>query len=297
MDRTRVVTNALLQLDRFVEKLNWFLRTLYTVLTLSLLFSASLVYLKYLLPLVFKSLPLLVAALHTVFSFYLLFSVLSNYVLCLRTCAGVVQLHADVEANAHSSHPQSNPNTAVIRSELWRFCTVCQTYKPPRAHHCSLCNVCFFRLCHHCPALGKCIGQNNYPFFFRLIYSASVGSAFAALTCAYLYSTTHDSNTLFFTAVAACSMSISLTFLFCWNLFLLATGQTTVEWLENIALRRRGPAPPEWGRFSGPFNRGFRRNVQEAFGSFSSRLVPWWFILLLPVPRREGPHSLEKGTG
>ena len=30
-----------------------------------------------------------------------------------------------------------------------RFCTHCSTYKPPRAHHCSVCKKCVLKMDHH----------------------------------------------------------------------------------------------------------------------------------------------------
>lgn len=32
-----------------------------------------------------------------------------------------------------------------------RQCRVCHSFKPPRAHHCSICNRCVVKMDHHCP--------------------------------------------------------------------------------------------------------------------------------------------------
>lgn len=33
----------------------------------------------------------------------------------------------------------------------WTVCTRCETYRPPRAHHCRICERCIRRMDHHCP--------------------------------------------------------------------------------------------------------------------------------------------------
>jgi len=33
----------------------------------------------------------------------------------------------------------------------WTVCTRCETYRPPRAHHCRICKRCIRRMDHHCP--------------------------------------------------------------------------------------------------------------------------------------------------
>lgn len=33
----------------------------------------------------------------------------------------------------------------------WTVCTRCETYRPPKAHHCRICKRCIRRMDHHCP--------------------------------------------------------------------------------------------------------------------------------------------------
>ena len=32
-----------------------------------------------------------------------------------------------------------------------KYCKRCKAYKPPRAHHCSMCRRCVVKMDHHCP--------------------------------------------------------------------------------------------------------------------------------------------------
>lgn len=39
------------------------------------------------------------------------------------------------------------------------YCNHCKHWKPPRAHHCGVCQRCTLRMDHHCPFTGNCIGS------------------------------------------------------------------------------------------------------------------------------------------
>lgn len=40
---------------------------------------------------------------------------------------------------------------AEFEREEWTVCSRCETYRPPRAHHCRICKRCVRRMDHHCP--------------------------------------------------------------------------------------------------------------------------------------------------
>lgn len=53
----------------------------------------------------------------------------------------------------------------------WTVCTRCETYRPPRAHHCRICKRCIRRMDHHCPWINNCVGERNQKYFLQfLIY-------------------------------------------------------------------------------------------------------------------------------
>lgn len=57
----------------------------------------------------------------------------------------------------------------------WTMCTRCDTYRPPRAHHCRICQRCIKRMDHHCPWINNCVGERNQKYFIQfLIYVGMV---------------------------------------------------------------------------------------------------------------------------
>jgi len=59
--------------------------------------------------------------------------------------------------------------------EEWTVCTRCETYRPPRAHHCRICQRCIRRMDHHCPWINNCVGERNQKYFLQfLVYVAAL---------------------------------------------------------------------------------------------------------------------------
>lgn len=82
-----------------------------------------------------------------------------------------------VEGGAAEQHERSDRDDNVER-----YCEKCGQMKPARAHHCRVCNRCVMRYDHHCPFVMNCIGEKNYPYFFKFCMYATL-SALISLVC------------------------------------------------------------------------------------------------------------------
>ncbi|KAH7287534.1 hypothetical protein KP509_32G060600 [Ceratopteris richardii] len=131
-----------------------------------------------------------------------------------------------------------------------RYCQKCESYKPPRAHHCRVCKRCVLRMDHHCIWINNCVGHNNYKAFFLFVFYVVTACSYALIliagyTIEFLRDDeerTHSSvNQQTGTSVSApvvlkvvCAvilvpLSVALIVLLGWHVYLLLNNQTTIE--------------------------------------------------------------------
>ena len=78
----------------------------------------------------------------------------------------------DVNMNIHEKNGLNKGKDGLDKDVLsGKYCLACGHYKPPRAHHCSKCQICVDRMDHHCVWLRACVGFANHRYFIQfLIY-------------------------------------------------------------------------------------------------------------------------------
>lgn len=75
-----------------------------------------------------------------------------------------------------------------------KFCKICNSLKPRRAHHCGKCNSCALTLDHHCYMLG-CIGFfNKKSFILTNIYGVTIMAIGITYNFFYLWDAFEDKN-------------------------------------------------------------------------------------------------------
>ena len=67
---------------------------------------------------------------------------------------------------------------AVLIRQVTSVCKKCIAPKPPRTHHCSVCDACCLKMDHHCPWLNGCVGHFNHRFFFLYMIYTVLGCLF-----------------------------------------------------------------------------------------------------------------------
>lgn len=71
-----------------------------------------------------------------------------------------------------------HPPTDRELEQVTTICKKCIAPKPPRTHHCSVCNACVLKMDHHCPWLNNCVGHFNHRHFFLYMVFTVTGCAF-----------------------------------------------------------------------------------------------------------------------
>ncbi len=142
---------------------------------------------------------------------------------------------------------------------LKRFCQKCNAYKPPRAHHCRVCQKCVLRMDHHCVWINNCVGHKNYKAFFLFLFYAVLAVGHSAMILSWNMVTSESDNRKkkisnnsaagnsstsgawdwdAICEVAALMISfpllIAIGLLFTWHVWLTSKNCTTIEHYEGV---------------------------------------------------------------
>ncbi|KAM9424733.1 palmitoyltransferase ZDHHC16B isoform 2-T3 [Pholidichthys leucotaenia] len=191
-----------------------------------------------------------------------------------------------------------HPSKGKVNIPSVSICKKCITPKPPRTHHCSICNVCVLKMDHHCPWLNNCVGHFNHRYFFSFCIYMSLGCIYCSISSRNLfmeaysavesyYQTPRPDDTLRETTAHKCviflwvltsSVAVALGGLTLWHAMLISRGETSVErhinCKETKRLKEKGKV------FRNPFHHGRLNNWRILFGV--EKRSHWLTRVLLP---------------
>jgi len=195
-----------------------------------------------------------------------------SHLVCMLTDPGAVETNS----------------SELCKDEPGPQCLKCNCVKPPRAHHCSVCQRCILKMDHHCPWVNNCVGKYNQKHFILFMF-------YIFLACLYTFGMLflRGSYCLGGNEAKLCKrpreeasldMFLGLMAFFMAGMFCLFTGVMIYDQLVCILNNTSGI---EMLKNTPVEQRSSRINLEEAFGG---KLGVQWFI---PTPVRDNRISLE----
>ncbi|KAJ8673088.1 hypothetical protein QAD02_004349 [Eretmocerus hayati] len=133
----------------------------------------------------------------------------------------------------------------------WTVCTRCETYRPPRAHHCRICRRCIRKMDHHCPWINNCVGEKNQKYFIQfLVYVGALAVyAIGLVISSWMYECPQCSNDIGIEQLRMLHSAILLVESILFGLFAVAIlvyqfqaileDETAVEKVQGVYVQRR----------------------------------------------------------
>ena len=169
-------------IDAMMEPVYWcidkgttYIGLLMVVMVTILTTSVVVFWYKYLLPTIFTYSNFWFSY-HIMVAHYLLINIVFHYYKSVSTSPGLPPKHK----------PMEDITGAVV-------CKHCVQPKPPRTHHCSICETCFLKMDHHCPWVNNCIGHFNHRYFVSFCIFMWFGTVYVSTSCYDLF-TYHFGN-------------------------------------------------------------------------------------------------------
>lgn len=212
-------------------------------------------------------------ALLTLLGLWLLGNLLFNYLSCMLVGPGSPPAEmSEACKEALLDDPERRADAP------FRYCPKCQVVKSMRSHHCSMCRMCVNKMDHHCPWVNTCVGHDNHRYFLLfLFYLCMAGLFFLSVSLSNVLRVFRHqrsdeghrmSMSFMLASVLSFSAVIAAGLFLIWNIFLIGTNQTTIEFYGNWV-----------DRTANIYNLGYYRNFEEVFGTDK------WYLWLLPSRR------------
>jgi len=258
--------------------ITFFLGIFCIVLAISLISAVSWVIMNSIAPILFPSAPLS-RTLYLCLYVWLITNVFFNYFACLWAGPG----YADPLLTVDALSLPVGSNIPLGKGD----CRHCKAPKPPRAHHCPMCDKCVLKMDHHCPWINGCVGFNNQRYFCLFLLYLWLATLDVVLSIGLLrmgiveqpYGTSSSLSEapILFSFVLSLAIFVAMTLFVGWNGHLVMTNQTSIE--VQINRQRSAEYRSSGVVYCNPYNLGLRANVQQVFGNFRYA----WSILLPSV--------------
>ncbi|CAF0742558.1 unnamed protein product [Rotaria sordida] len=246
---------------------------------------------------------------HLIIGHWLLINTIMHYYFAIAKSPGfVVELKKELSTQEELSYTK---------------CLKCDVMRPPRAHHCKVCQKCVVRYDHHCPWINNCVGYRNHVHFILFCFFMALISAYATivgqkqfqlvmfhdqilfglfapiLQPEELVTTIIEHKTigpitgvltlfLFLTNLVAMGLVLMLTI---WQISLITKGQTCVEERIDKSIVTNSVQ----GQKQRPYDFGFKLNWAKFFEV--NKISELLFRLLIPFPfqpKHDGTQWISK---
>ncbi|TDG98292.1 hypothetical protein EPR50_G00217030 [Perca flavescens] len=265
----------------------WF-GVVFVCLVVLLTTSVVLIIYLFVLPTILRTYPLPWVVWHLCCGHWLLLMVVFHYYKATTTSPG-------------------HPPKGKVHIPSVSMCKKCIAPKPPRTHHCSICNTCVLKMDHHCPWLNNCVGHFNHRYFLSFCLYMTLGCIYCSSSSKELFLEAYSAieryyqtppppdavqettayKSIIFLWVLTSSVAVALGGLTLWHVILISRGESSVERHINkkeiTRLREKGKV------FKNPYHHGTINNWKLLLGV--EKRSHWFTRVLLPsshLPNGDG---------
>ncbi|CAD6223832.1 unnamed protein product [Miscanthus lutarioriparius] len=180
----------------------------------------------------------------------------------------------------HDAEDSGNPSfsSSEEQGSAPRYCSRCQNGKPPRCHHCSVCNRCVLKMDHHCIWVVNCVGARNYKYFLLFLVYTFIETVLDTLVLlpnfieffqdeSRRYSSPGDIATLFLAFVLNLAFALSLLCFIGMHASLVTRNTTSIEVYE----RKKS--------VSWKYDLGWKRNLEQKRRLIGSSIAQTWHVI------------------
>ena len=175
---------------------------------------------------------------------------------------------------------------AMVLKQVTSICKKCIGPKPPRTHHCSVCDNCVLKMDHHCPWLNGCVGHFNHRYFFQYMVYMVTGCLFLMVfgfeilynelfgektTVDPVFSLFSERSMIIYEAFLTTGCFLCLGGLTLWHAKLITNGETSIEAHINVSERKRYLNEKLGKGYVNPYDFGPWRNWCLFFGLVNGR--------------------------